>query len=80
MRREGGNAYGGKTINALRRGNWKLLQDSPFAPLELYNLGEDPQEKTELARREGKVFNELSAALREQIQRGGGVPWQPEER
>ena len=80
VRREGGNAYGGKTINALRRGNWKLLQDSPFAPLELYNLGEDPQEKTELARREGKVFNELSAALREQIQRGGGVPWQPEER
>ena len=80
VRREGGNDYGGNTINALRRGNWKLLQDSPFAPLELYNLLEDPQEKTELARQEGKVFNELSAALREQIQRAGAVPWQPEER
>ncbi|MCX6927961.1 MAG: sulfatase-like hydrolase/transferase [Verrucomicrobia bacterium] len=80
VRREGGNAYGGKTINALRRGNWKLLQDSPFAPLELYNLQDDPQERTELARREATVFNELSAALREQIQRAGAIPWQPEVR
>ena len=42
VRREGGVAYGGKTIDAIRRGDWKLLQDSPFAPLELYNLADDP--------------------------------------
>ncbi|WP_395142947.1 sulfatase, partial [Armatimonas sp.] len=42
VRREGGVAYGGKTIEALRRGDWKLLQDSPFAPQELYNLKTDP--------------------------------------
>ncbi|HZQ45868.1 MAG TPA: sulfatase-like hydrolase/transferase, partial [Verrucomicrobiae bacterium] len=44
VRREGGIAYGGKTIEAFRRGDWKLLQDSPFAPLELYDLKLDPQE------------------------------------
>lgn len=77
VRREGGSAYGGKTIEALRRGDWKLLQDSPFAPLELYHLGADPLEATNLATKQKPVFNELSAALRQQIQRGGTVPWQP---
>lgn len=76
VRREGGPAYAGKTIEALMRGPWKLIQDSPFQPLELYNLQVDPQETTNLASREKKVFQELSAALRQQIQRGGQSPWQ----
>ncbi|HVW00746.1 MAG TPA: sulfatase-like hydrolase/transferase [Planctomycetaceae bacterium] len=76
VRREGGNMYGGKTIEAYREGNWKLLQDSPFAPLELYNLADDPEEKTNLAQKEKQVFNRLEAALRAQIQKGGSVPWQ----
>ncbi len=76
VRREGGPAYGGKTIEALRRGDWKLIQDSPHAPLELYHLGRDPQETRNVIDSERKVAAELSAALRRQIQRGGQVPWQ----
>jgi arylsulfatase A-like enzyme len=75
-RREGGNRYGGKTIEAVIRGDWKLLQNSPFAPLELYNLKTDPKEQHDLARKNRRVFNELSAALRKEIQRYGTVPWQ----
>jgi len=75
-RREGGTRYQGKTIEAVRRGEWKLLQNSPFQPLELYNLAEDPLETNNLAGRNRKVFNELSAALRREIQRYGTVPWQ----
>ena len=75
-RREGGANYGGKTIEALIRGPWKLLQDSPFAPLELYNLRDDPQETTNLAQKEKGVFRDLSTALRKQIQIGGETPWQ----
>jgi arylsulfatase A-like enzyme len=75
--REGGNAYGGKTIDAFRRGDWKLLQDNPFAPLELYDLKSDPRETTDLATRERQIFNQLEAGLRRQIQRAGQVPWQP---
>ena len=76
VRREGGPAYGGKTIEAYRQGDWKLVQDSPFAPLELYNMKDDPRETTDLAGKEKKVFNTLDGALRRQIQRAGAVPWQ----
>ena len=69
-------AYGGKTIEALRRGDWKLLQDSPFAPQELYNLKTDPLETTNLALKNKEVFQELAAGLRRQIQQGATVPWQ----
>jgi arylsulfatase A-like enzyme len=77
IRREGGAAYGGKTIEAFRRGDWKLLQDSPFAPLELYDLKSDPRETTDLARKERQIFDQLSTGLRQQLQRGGQTPWQP---
>ena len=77
VRREGGNTYGGETIEALIRGRWKLLQDSPWAPLELYDLVTDSQETRNVADQERSVFNDLSAALRRHIQRGGETPWQP---
>lgn len=75
-RREGGEVYGGKTIDAVRSGDWKLLQNSPFAPLELYNLKEDPLEEHNLINERPKIRRRLSAALRKQIQRGGQIPWQ----
>ena len=79
VRREGGAAYGGKSYEALIRGDWKLMQNDPFSPLELYNLKNDPQEKTNLRMKAPKIFNELSAELRQHIQRGGTVPWQQPE-
>ena len=75
-RREGGTRYGGKTIEAVIQGDWKLLQNSPFAPQELYNLKNDPKEQENVAQKNRKVFGQLSAALRRQIQRYGSVPWQ----
>jgi arylsulfatase A-like enzyme len=80
VRREGGIEYGGKTIEALRRGEWKLVQDSPFAPLELYNLANDPQETKNLAATERKVLAEMDAALRRHVQRGGQTAWQAPSR
>ncbi len=75
-RREGGERYGGLTIHAIRRGEWKLLQNSPFAPMELYNLAQDPAEQNDLAKDNRRVYREMLSALRVQIQRGGAVPWQ----
>ncbi|QDU82070.1 Arylsulfatase [Polystyrenella longa] len=75
-RREGGVTYGGKTIEALRLHDWKLVQNSPFGPLELFNLKTDPQETTDLRETHPQQFRDLAARLRKQIQRGGEVPWQ----
>jgi arylsulfatase A-like enzyme len=82
VRREGGAAYVGKSYEAIIRGDWKLMQNDPFSPLELYHLKTDPQERTNLAARSKEACNELSAALRRHIQRGGATPWQrsPPER
>ena len=66
VRREGGPAYAGKTIEALRQGDWKLLQDTPFTPLELYNLKDDPKEATNLditISGDGKFFYSLNATV-----------------
>lgn len=75
-RREGGLRFGGKTIEAVRQGPWKLLQNSPYAPLELYNLEQDPLETTDLSSTEPDVFRRLAAALRQYVQEAGSVPWQ----
>jgi len=76
IRREGGQQYGGLTISAVRRGEWKLLQNSPFGPQELFNLAEDPLENNDLRQTAPGKFRELASALRVQVQRGGAVPWQ----
>jgi arylsulfatase A-like enzyme len=76
VRREGGNVYGGKSYEAIIRGEWKLLQNDPYSPLELYNIQNDPGETKDLAASNKKVVNELAAALRLHIQRGGATPWQ----
>lgn len=76
-RREGGNVYGGKSYEALIRGDWKLLQNNPYAPLELYNLKTDPQEKTNVIAANKQIAQELSDAIRLHQQRGGQTPWQP---
>lgn len=76
VRREGGETYGGKTIEALRLGRWKLLQDSPFGPLELYDMENDPLETQDVAGKCPEVVRELAARLRRHIQKGGEVPWQ----
>lgn len=80
VRREGGPQYGGKSYEALIRGDWKLMQNHPYAPLELYNLKDDPQEETNLIRQQPKIARELETALRAHIQRGGVTPWQGPEK
>ena len=79
VRREGNIRYGGKGYHALIRGDWKLLQNDPYSPLELYNLRDDPQEQVDLARKNRRVVQDLGAAMRLHIQRGGAVPWQQPE-
>jgi len=77
VRREGNNIYGGKAYQALIYDGWKLMQNNPFAPLELYNLVKDPQETNNLIVKEKLRRNALLGRMRAHIQRGGATPWQP---
>jgi arylsulfatase A-like enzyme len=75
VRREGGGPYGGRAYYAVRQGDFKLLQNSPFEPMELYNLQEDPKEQKPLGRKH-PMYNKLFTALQGHITQAGAVPWQ----
>lgn len=77
MRREGGRRHEGQDYYAVRRGYWKLMQNSPFERYKLFNLRDDPLEEHDLVDQEPKVRASLSQALRRQIQKAGAIPWQP---
>ena len=74
VRREGGH-YGGRAYYAARYGDFKLVQNSPFEPLELYNLEEDPKEENPLGKNH-PMYKKLFSALRNHISQAGAVPWQ----
>jgi len=75
VRREGGGQYGGRAYYAARQGDFKLLQNSPFEPMELYNLKDDPREQKPLGRKH-PMYNKLFTALQGHITQAGAVPWQ----
>ncbi|HSP43270.1 MAG TPA: sulfatase-like hydrolase/transferase, partial [Luteolibacter sp.] len=80
VRREGNPKYLGKAYHALIRGDWKILQNHPFQPFELYNLKDDPREQNDLVKAKPDVFADLAKALSLHIQRGGATPWQAPEK
>lgn len=74
MRREGGN-YGGLCYYAARQGNYKLVQNTPFEPMQLFNLETDPKEQIPLQINSEK-FKDLKFKLSQHIKRAGEIPWQ----
>ena len=75
VRREGGRRYAGRAFYAVRRGDYKLVQNSPFEPMQLFNLAEDPKEEQPLPGKH-EMYGPLSKALQAHLQRSGAVPWQ----
>jgi arylsulfatase A-like enzyme len=74
VRREGGR-YGGRAYYAMRYGDYKLVQNSPFELMQLYNLKADPQEQNPLDKKH-RMYQKLFAALRNHIIEAGAVPWE----
>ena len=76
LRREGSQRFLGQCQHAIRLGDIKLLHNSPFEPLELYNLSTDALETTNHAQTEAELFREMSGLFQAETQKAGSVPWQ----
>jgi arylsulfatase A-like enzyme len=74
MRREGGK-YGGLCYYAVRKGAYKLVQNSPYEKLQLFNIESDPQEKLPLDVNI-EQFRELHYNLSQHIRKSGAISWQ----
>jgi arylsulfatase A-like enzyme len=74
MRREGG-FYGGMCYYAARQGPYKLLQNTPFEPFQIFNLDTDPQEQIPLETTSEK-FKDLKYRISQHIREAGSIPWQ----
>ena len=78
MRREG-NVFGGQAYYAARVGDYKILQNTPFEPIQFFNLKDDPYEQRPLDTANSKVYQRLRTELMGHIRASGQVPWQKSE-
>ncbi len=74
MRREGGN-YGGLCYYAVRLGQYKLVQNTPFEQMQLFNLDTDPKEHIPLDKN-SQYFKDLQYRLSQHIRETGNITWQ----
>lgn len=75
VRREGNFRNQGRSYYAVRKGDWKLLQNHPFEPMQLINLKNDPLEESPMPDTH-PVARELIQKLMAHQQKAGKIPWQ----
>ncbi|MEM9157706.1 MAG: sulfatase-like hydrolase/transferase [Verrucomicrobiota bacterium] len=75
MRREGGK-FNGLAYYAVRKGDLKVLQNTPFEGFQYFDLASDPYEERPLKVGDRKEFREMQRALMMHVQQSGQVPWQ----
>jgi len=76
MRREGNMKYGGMVYYAARLRNYKILQNTPWEPMQFFNVKEDPSELHPLEKSGSKEYAELFRQLTQHIRQSGTIPWQ----
>ena len=76
VRREGTQRFLGLCQHAVRQGDLKLLHNGPFDPLELFDLGTDTKEETDLKETETESFRKMSTIFQTEVQKAGSVKWQ----
>jgi arylsulfatase A-like enzyme len=79
VRREGGLQYGGLSYYAARYKNLKMVQNTPWEPVQYFNMTDDQTEEFPLSDHSGDIFRNLFKAWTEHIRRSGAIPWQNKE-
>ena len=75
VRREGNMRYGGKAYYAARYKGYKLLQNTPWEPLQFFNLNTDSQEQHDLTDKESEKYKNIFNGMMEHIRISGAIPW-----
>ncbi|SOE19861.1 Arylsulfatase A [Spirosomataceae bacterium TFI 002] len=78
VRREGG-IYGGQAYYAARYGDYKILQNTPYEPIQFFNMKEDPLEQSPMSNEHDITYDMLRKNLQSHIQEAGKIPWQKRE-
>jgi len=78
VRREGNMRYGGMAYYATRRGNYKIVQNTPWEPIQFFNLDSDVVEQKPLntGGELSGIYKQLFMSQKEHIRLAGAVPWQ----
>ncbi len=79
VRREGNLNYGGLAYYAARLGNLKILQNTPWEPMQYFDIYNDPFEKQPLDKKGDKNYEQLFMNLTEHIRIAGAIPWEKGE-
>jgi arylsulfatase A-like enzyme len=81
IRREGNQRYGGRSYYATRQGNFKILQNTPFEPMQFFNLAADVVEQKPLDPSVDfrDIYRQLFQSQMDHINLSGAVPWQKAE-
>ena len=79
VRREGNFKYGGQAYYASRFKEYKILQNTPWEPIEFYNLKDDAKEQYPIRDHSSENYKYLFNSLMEHIRQTGIVPWQGKE-
>ena len=81
VRREGNMRYGGMAYYATRKGNFKILQNTPWEPVQFFDIAADPVEQKPLDSNNknfSDIYRQLFMSQMEHIRLAGAVPWQKE--
>lgn len=78
VRREGFH-YGGLCYYAARKGQFKLIQNTPYEPFQLFDIVSDPFETNPLDEN-SEEFRMLRYELSQHIRKSGAIPWQKIEK
>lgn len=75
VRREGG-PYGGQAYYAARYQDFKILQNTPYEPIQYFNIRNDEYEEKDMNPSEDETYQTLRSQLQEHIRETGEIPWQ----
>lgn len=76
VRREGNFRYGGLAYYASRCNDYKILQNTPWEPIQFFNLKADPKKQSPISDKNSEEYKKLFKGMMKHIRLAGMISWQ----